>query len=90
MRRRQSSLRRVTGGSRLPARCGVFELPYGDLTGYYEKRGFTVLPPGKPLLLRIPGGNGAVVYPADAHMQQMWRSLTPGVTASGGVVDGVL
>ncbi len=69
---------------------GTFELPYGDLTDYYEKRGFTVLPPGKPLLLRIPEGNGAVAYPADPHMQQMWRSLTPGVTAPGGVIDGVL
>ncbi|MEU3495405.1 GNAT family N-acetyltransferase [Kitasatospora cineracea] len=69
---------------------GTFELPYGDLTGYYEKRGFTVLPPGKPLLLRIPEDNGAVAYPADPHMQQMWRPLAPGVTAPGGVIDGVL
>jgi GNAT superfamily N-acetyltransferase len=31
---------------------GAFELPHGDLTDYYDKRGFTVLPPGKPLLRR--------------------------------------
>ncbi|GAA1189822.1 hypothetical protein F4556_006713 [Kitasatospora gansuensis] len=65
-------------------------MPQGDLTDYYEKRGFTVLPPGKPLMLCIPEGIEAVAYPADAHMQQMWRPLAPGVTAPGGVIDGVL
>jgi GNAT superfamily N-acetyltransferase len=58
---------------------GSFYAHQSYLGPYYEQMGFTVRPPGQPLYLWIPRVEGVLSYPADAHMQQMWRALTPEV-----------
>jgi hypothetical protein len=57
---------------------------------YYQRLGFTVLDPGEPLLLRIPGPSGGVLsYPAESTMRQIWRPLKPNVGVIA-VADGHL
>lgn len=77
---------------------GSFYAHQSYLGSYYEQMGFIVQPPGQPLYLWMPDVEGVLSYPADAHMQQMWRALTPEVSlvqAQGPAgthiaIDGVL
>lgn len=56
---------------------GSFYARQAHLKPYYEQMGFTVLPPGQPLLLWIPDEEGVASYPAEITMQQMWYPLSP-------------
>jgi predicted N-acetyltransferase YhbS len=58
---------------------GSFYAHQSYLEPYYEQMGFAVRPPAQPLYPWIPDVEGVLSYPADAHMQQMWRALTPEV-----------
>ncbi|OEV13197.1 hypothetical protein AN218_04585, partial [Streptomyces nanshensis] len=58
------------------------------LEPYYEAAGFSVLPAGTPLDLRLPVGT--LRYPAEPSMRHLVRPLTDTVTYDAGVLHGVL
>ncbi|MFH8386963.1 GNAT family N-acetyltransferase [Kitasatospora sp. NPDC018058] len=72
---------------------GSFQASRGYLAPYYERRGFTVLEAGEPLVLAASGIGGAA-WPATSDMRQMWQGIVPGVALAGRIprqtIGGVL
>ncbi|MDX3801084.1 GNAT family N-acetyltransferase [Streptomyces sp. AK04-3B] len=58
------------------------------LAPYYKADGFSVLPPGAPLVLQLPVGR--IQWPADASMRHLVRPLVPQVSYGAGVLNGLL